>query len=142
MSNCLLDIQPHKVSRDLSGYITYIYGKGKTGKTTLAIHAVAEAQKMGLQAAYIDVEQAFDKEYASGLGVNVNKLLFAQPGCGEDALEIADKLIATGKIGICVIDSVAALVPKQELEGAMGEAKIGLLARLMSQSLRKLIGTA
>lgn len=124
------------------GRIVEIYGPESSGKTTLAIHAVAEAQKMGLQAAYIDVEQAFDKEYAAGLGVDVNKLLFAQPGCGEDALEIADKLIATGKIGICVVDSVAALVPKQELEGAMGEAKIGLLARLMSQSLRKLIGTA
>ncbi len=123
------------------GRIVEIYGPESSGKTTLAIHAVAEAQKMGLQAAYIDVENAFDKEYAAKLGVNVNKLLFAQPNCGEDALEITDKLVASGKIGIIVVDSVAALVPRQELEGAMGEAKIGLLARLMSQSLRKLIGT-
>lgn len=123
------------------GRIIEIYGPESSGKTTLAIHAVAEAQKMGLQAAYIDVENAFDKEYASKLGVNVNKLLFAQPDCGEDALEIADKLIESGKVGICIVDSVAALVPRAELEGAMGEAKIGLLARLMSQSLRKLIGT-
>ncbi len=123
------------------GRIVEIYGPESSGKTTLAIHAVAEAQKMGLQAAYIDVENAFDKEYATKLGVNVNKLLFAQPNCGEDALEITDKLVASGKIGIIVVDSVAALVPRQELEGAMGEAKIGLLARLMSQSLRKLIGT-
>jgi len=123
------------------GRIVEIYGPESSGKTTLAIHAVAEAQKMGLQAAYIDVENAFDKEYAAKLGVNVHKLLFAQPNCGEDALEITDKLVASGKIGIIVVDSVAALVPRQELEGAMGEAKIGLLARLMSQSLRKLIGT-
>lgn len=123
------------------GRIVEIYGPESSGKTTLAIHAVAEAQKMGLRAAYIDVENAFDKEYAARLGVNVNKLLFAQPNCGEDALEITDKLVASGKIGIIVVDSVAALVPRQELEGAMGEAKIGLLARLMSQSLRKLIGT-
>lgn len=123
------------------GRIVEIYGPESSGKTTLAIHAVAEAQKMGLQAAYIDVENAFDKEYATKLGVNVNKLIFAQPNCGEDALEITDKLVSSGKIGIIVIDSVAALVPRQELEGAMGEAKIGLLARLMSQSLRKLIGT-
>lgn len=123
------------------GRIVEIYGPESSGKTTLAIHAVAEAQKMGLQAAYIDVENAFDKEYAAKLGVNVNKLLFAQPNCGEDALEITDKLVGSGKIGIIVVDSVAALVPRQELEGAMGETKIGLLARLMSQSLRKLIGT-
>lgn len=123
------------------GRIVEIYGPESSGKTTLAVHAVAEAQKMGLTAAYIDVENAFDKEYASKLGVDVNKLIFAQPSCGEDALELTDKLVASGKIGIIVIDSVAALVPRQELEGAMGEAKIGLLARLMSQSLRKLIGT-
>lgn len=123
------------------GRIVEIYGPESSGKTTLAIHAVAEAQKMGLRAAYIDVENAFDKEYAQKLGVDVDKLLFAQPDCGEDALEITDKLVSSGKIGIVVIDSVAALVPRAELEGAMGEAKIGLLARLMSQSLRKLIGT-
>lgn len=122
------------------GRIVEIYGPESSGKTTLAIHAVAEAQKMGLQAAYIDVEHAFDREYASNLGVDVDKLLFAQPDCGEDALEIATKLIETGKIGIMVIDSVAALTPKAEIEGMMGEAKIGLLARLMSQALRKMTG--
>ena len=123
------------------GRIVEIYGPESSGKTTLAIHAVAEAQKLGLTAAYIDVENAFDKEYAAKLGVDVNRLLFSQPDCGEDALEITDKLVSSGKIGIIVIDSVAALVPRAELEGLMGEAKIGLLARLMSQSLRKLIGT-
>lgn len=124
------------------GRIVEIYGPESSGKTTLAIHAIAEAQKMGLRCAYIDVEQAFDKEYSRKLGVDVNKLVFTQPDCAEDALEIANQLIASGKIGICVIDSVAALVPKQELDGMMGDAKIGLLARLMSQCLRKLIGTA
>jgi recombination protein RecA len=122
------------------GRIVEIYGPESSGKTTLAIHAVAEAQKMGLLAAYIDAEHAFDKEYASNLGVNVNKLLFAQPDCGEDCLEIATKLISSGKIGILVIDSVAALIPRAELEGEMGDARIGLQARLMSQALRKMIG--
>ena len=122
------------------GRIVEIYGPESSGKTTLAIHAVAEAQKMGLLAAYIDAENAFDREYASALGVNVNKLIFAQPDCGEDCLEIATKLISSGKIGICVIDSVAALIPKAELEGAMGDARIGLQARLMSQALRKMVG--
>ena len=101
---------------------------------------MAEAQKMGLKAAYIDAENAFDREYATNLGVDVNKLYFAQPDCGEDCLEIATKLISSGQIGICVIDSVAALVPKAELEGAVGDARIGLQARLMSQALRKMIG--
>ena len=122
------------------GRIVEIYGQESSGKTTLAIHAVAEAQKMGLKAAYIDAENAFDREYATNLGVDVNKLYFAQPDCGEDCLEIATKLISSGQIGICVIDSVAALVPKAELEGAVGDARIGLQARLMSQSLRKMIG--
>lgn len=122
------------------GRIVEIYGPESSGKTTLAIHAVAEAQKMGMKAAYIDAENAFDREYATNLGVDVNKLYFAQPDCGEDCLEIATKLISSGQIGICVIDSVAALVPKAELEGAMGDARIGLQARLMSQALRKMVG--
>ena len=124
------------------GRIVEIYGPESSGKTTLAIHAVAEAQKMGLRALYVDAENAFDKEYSKALGVDVDKLLFTQPDCAEDCLEIAAKIIKSGKVGICVIDSVAALVPRQELEGEMGDAKIGLLARLMSQSLRKLIGIA
>lgn len=122
------------------GRIVEIYGPESCGKTTLAIHAVAEAQKMGLKAAYIDAENAFDREYAAALGVDVNRLYFAQPDCGEDCLEIATKLISSGKIGICVIDSVAALIPRAELEGAMGDARIGLQARLMSQALRKMVG--
>ena len=122
------------------GRIVEIYGPESSGKTTLAIHAVAEAQKKGLKAAYIDAENAFDREYASNLGVDVDNLLFAQPNCGEDCLEIATKLIGSGKIGICVIDSVAALIPRAELEGAMGDARIGLQARLMSQALRKMVG--
>ena len=122
------------------GRIIEIYGPESSGKTTLAIHAVAEAQKIGLNCAYIDAENAFDRDYAENLGVNVNKLYFAQPDCGEDCLEIATKLISSGKIGVCVIDSVAALIPRAELEGAMGDARIGLQARLMSQALRKMIG--
>lgn len=122
------------------GRIVEIFGPESCGKTTLAIHAVAEAQKLGLKAAYIDAENAFDKEYAINLGVDVNSLYFAQPDCGEDCLEIATKLISTGKIGICVIDSVAALIPKAELEGLTGEARIGLQARMMSQALRKMVG--
>ena len=122
------------------GRIVEIYGPESSCKTTLAIHAVAEAQKLGLLAAYIDAEHAFDREYASNLGVDVNKLLFAQPDCGEDCLEIATKLISSGKIGILVIDSVAALIPRAELEGEMGDARIGLQARLMSQALRKMVG--
>ena len=122
------------------GRIIEIYGPESSGKTTLAIHAVAEAQKQGLKAAYIDAENAFDREYASALGVDVNKLYFAQPDCGEDCLDIATKLISSSKIGICVIDSVAALIPRAELEGAMGDARIGLQARLMSQALRKMVG--
>lgn len=122
------------------GRIVEIYGPESSGKTTLAIHAVAEAQKHGLLAAYIDAENAFDREYATNLGVNVDKLLFAQPDCGEDCLDIASKLISSGKIGICVIDSVAALIPRAELDGDMGDNRIGLQARLMSQALRKMVG--
>ena len=122
------------------GRIVEIYGPESSGKTTLAIHAVAEAQKLGKRAAYIDAENAFDRDYAANLGVDVDHLYFAQPDCGEDCLEIATKLISSGKIGICVIDSVAALVPRAELEGAMGDARIGLQARLMSQALRKMAG--
>lgn len=122
------------------GRIVEIYGPESSGKTTLATHAVAEAQKMGLKAAYIDAENAFDREYAAKLGVDVDKLIFAQPDCGEDCLEIATKLINSGKIGVCIIDSVAALIPRAELEGAMGDARVGLQARLMSQALRKMIG--
>lgn len=122
------------------GRIVEIFGPESCGKTTLAIHAVAEAQKIGLRAAYIDAENAFDRDYAENLGVDVDQLLFAQPDCGEDCLEIATKLISSGKIGICVIDSVAALIPKAELEGAIGDSRVGLQARLMSQALRKMVG--
>ena len=122
------------------GRIVEIYGPESCGKTTLAIHAVAEAQKLGLKAAYIDAENAFDRDYAENLGVNVDQLLFAQPNCGEDCLDIATKLINSGKIGICVIDSVAALIPKAELEGDIGDSRVGLQARLMSQALRKMVG--
>jgi len=122
------------------GRVVEIFGPESCGKTTLAIHAVAEAQKMGLKAAYIDAENAFDRDYAENLGVDINSLLFAQPDCGEDCLEIATKLISSGKIGICVIDSVAALIPKAELEGAIGDARVGLQARMMSQALRKMVG--
>jgi len=122
------------------GRVVEIFGPESCGKTTLAIHAVAEAQKIGLRAAYIDAENAFDRDYAENLGVDVDQLLFAQPDCGEDCLEIATKLISSGKIGICVIDSVAALIPKAELEGAIGDARVGLQARLMSQALRKMVG--
>jgi len=122
------------------GRVVEIYGPESSGKTTLAIHAVAEAQKIGLKCAYIDAENAFDREYAANLGVEVDKLYFAQPDCGEDCLEIATKLISSGQIGVCVIDSVAALIPKAELEGAIGDARVGLQARLMSQALRKMVG--
>lgn len=122
------------------GRIVEIYGPESSGKTTLAIHAVAEAQKLGLKAAYIDAENAFDREYATNLGVDVDHLYFSQPDCGEDCLDIATKLISSGKIGICVIDSVAALIPKAELEGELGDNRIGLQARLMSQALRKMVG--
>lgn len=123
------------------GRIIEIYGPESSGKTTLAIHAIAEAQKKGGIAAFIDAEHAFDKFYASKLGVDVENLLISQPDYGEQALEIADNLIRSGAIDIIVIDSVAALVPKGEIEGEMGDSKMGLQARLMSQALRKLTGT-
>ncbi|WP_462266746.1 recombinase RecA [Mucilaginibacter sp.] len=123
------------------GRVIEIYGPESSGKTTLAIHAIAESQKKGGIAAFIDAEHAFDRFYAQKLGVDVENLLISQPDNGEQALEIADNLIRSGAIDILVIDSVAALVPKGEIEGEMGESKMGLQARLMSQALRKLAGT-
>lgn len=123
------------------GRVVEIYGPESSGKTTLATHMIAEAQKKGGVAAIIDAEHAFDKYYASKLGVDVENLLIAQPDNGEQALEIADNLIRSGAIDIIVIDSVAALVPKAEIEGEMGDSRMGLQARLMSQALRKLTGT-
>jgi recombination protein RecA len=123
------------------GRVIEIYGPESSGKTTLAIHAIAEAQKKGGIAAFIDAEHAFDKFYASKLGVDIENLLISQPDNGEQALEIADNLIRSGAIDIIVIDSVAALIPKAEIEGEMGDSKLGLHARLMSQALRKLTGT-
>jgi recombination protein RecA len=120
------------------GRIIEIFGPESSGKTTLAIHAIAEAQKAGGIAAFIDAEHAFDPYYARKLGVNTDEMLISQPDHGEQALEIADSLIRSGAIDIVVIDSVAALTPKAELEGDMGDAKMGLQARLMSQALRKL----
>ncbi len=120
------------------GRVIEIYGPESSGKTTLAIHAIAEAQKNGGIAAIIDAEHAFDRTYAKNLGVNVDTLLISQPDNGEQALEIADSLIRSGAIDIIVIDSVAALTPKAEIEGEMGDSKMGLQARLMSQALRKL----
>ena len=123
------------------GRIIEIYGPESSGKTTLAIHAIAEAQKLGGIAAFIDAEHAFDRFYAEKLGVDVDNLLIAQPDNGEQALEITENLIRSGAIDIIVIDSVAALTPKSEIEGEMGDSKMGLHARLMSQALRKLTGT-
>ncbi|MDO9510766.1 MAG: recombinase RecA [Bacteroidales bacterium] len=120
------------------GRVIEIYGPESSGKTTLAIHAIAEAQKMGGIAAFIDAEHAFDRFYAQKLGVNINELLVSQPDFGEQALEITDNLIRSNAIDIIVIDSVAALTPKSEIEGEMGDSKMGLHARLMSQALRKL----
>src|SRR6187402_2566367 len=123
------------------GRVTEIYGPESSGKTTLAIHAIAESQKKGGIAAFIDAEHAFDKSYAQRLGADTENLLISQPDNGEQALEIADNLIRSGAIDILVIDSVAALVPRGEIEGEMGDSKMGLHARLMSQALRKLTGT-
>jgi recombination protein RecA len=123
------------------GRIIEIYGPESSGKTTLAIHAIAECQKRGGIAAMIDAEHAFDKAYAQRLGVDVDNLLISQPDDGEQALEIADSLIRSGAVDILVVDSVAALVPKAELEGEMGDSKMGLQARLMSQAMRKLTAT-
>ncbi|MGE0636068.1 MAG: recombinase RecA [Bacteroidia bacterium] len=123
------------------GRVIEIYGPESSGKTTLAIHAIANAQKQGGIAAFIDAEHAFDRFYAEKLGVDIENLLISQPDNGEQALEIADNLISSGAIDIIVIDSVAALTPKAEIEGEMGDSKMGLQARLMSQALRKLTGT-
>ena len=123
------------------GRIVEIYGPESSGKTTLAIHAIAEAQTQGGIAAFIDAEHAFDRFYAASLGVNVDELLISQPDNGEQALDIADQLIRSAAVDIIVIDSVAALTPKAELEGDMGDNKVGLQARLMSQALRKLTAT-
>jgi len=123
------------------GRVVEIYGPESSGKTTLAIQAIANCQRTGGIAAFIDAEHAFDKAYAEKLGVNVNELLISQPDDGEQALDITEHLIRSGAIDIIVIDSVAALVPRGELEGEMGESKMGLQARLMSQALRKLTGT-
>ena len=123
------------------GRIVEIYGPESSGKTTLAIHAMAEVQKQGGIAAIIDAEHAFDRFYAEKLGVNTNDLLIAQPDCGEQALDIADELIRSAAVDLVVIDSVAALTPKAEIVGDMGENKVGLHARLMSQALRKLTAT-
>lgn len=123
------------------GRVIEIYGPESSGKTTLALHAIAEAQKQNGIAAFIDAEHAFDRAYAERLGVNTSELLISQPDNGEQALEIADNLIRSGAIDIIVIDSVAALTPKSEIEGDMGDSKMGLQARLMSQALRKLTAT-
>ena len=123
------------------GRIVEIYGPESSGKTTLAIHAIAECQKKGGIAAFIDAEHAFDKTYAEALGVNTDELLISQPDNGEQALEITENLIRSGAIDIIVVDSVAALVPRSEIEGEMGDSKMGLQARLMSQAMRKLTGS-
>jgi len=123
------------------GRVVEIYGPESSGKTTIATHVIAEAQKKGGMCAFIDAEHAFDSSYARKLGVDVDNLLISQPDYGEQALEIADRLILSGALDVVVIDSVAALVPKSELEGEMGDSKMGLHARLMSQALRKLTAT-
>jgi len=123
------------------GRIVEIYGPESSGKTTLALHAVAEAQKLGGKAAFVDAEHALDPQYAEKLGVNVDDLLLSQPDCGEQALEVVDMLTRSGALDVIVVDSVAALTPKAELEGDMGDSHMGLQARLMSQALRKLTGS-
>lgn len=123
------------------GRIIEVYGPESSGKTTLALHAVAEIQKIGGTAAYIDAENALDSKYAANLGVNIDDLLLSQPDTGEQGLEIADALVSSGAIDVLVVDSVAALVPRAEIEGDMGDAHVGLQARLMSQALRKLSGS-
>jgi recombination protein RecA len=122
------------------GRIIEVYGPESSGKTTVALHAIAEVQRLGGQAAFIDAEHALDPIYARNLGVNVSELLLSQPDTGEEALEIAEALVRSGAVEIVVIDSVAALVPKAEIEGEMGDSHVGLQARLMSQALRKLSG--
>lgn len=123
------------------GRIIEIYGPESSGKTTVALHAIAEVQKKGKQAAFIDVEHALDPQYAKKLGVNIDELLLSQPDTGEQALEIAEALVRSNAVDIVVVDSVAALVPKAEIEGEMGDSHVGLQARLMSQALRKLSGS-
>ena len=123
------------------GRVIEIYGPESSGKTTLALHVVSEAQKQGGTCAFIDAEHALDPSYAAKLGVNVEELLISQPDAGEQALEIADTLVRSGAVDVLVIDSVAALVPRAELEGEMGDSHVGLHARLMSQALRKLTGS-
>ena len=123
------------------GSVIEIFGPESSGKTTLAIHAIAECQKNGGIAAFIDAEHAFDSFYAKKLGVDIDNLLVSQPDNGEQALEIADNLIRSGAIDIIVVDSVAALTPKAEIDGEMGDSKVGLQARLMSQAMRKLTST-
>ncbi|NCF54520.1 MAG: recombinase RecA, partial [Bacteroidetes bacterium] len=123
------------------GRVVEIYGPESSGKTTLTLHAIAECQRKGGIAAFIDAEHAFDRTYAESLGINTDDLIVSQPDNGEQALEIADNLVRSGAIDILIIDSVAALTPKAEIEGEMGDARVGLHARLMSQALRKLTGT-
>ncbi len=123
------------------GRVTEIFGQEGSGKTTLAYHIIAEAQKLGGVAVYIDTEHALDPEYAKNVGIDLDRLLLSQPDTGEQALEIADAFVRSGAVDVVVIDSVAALVPKAELEGEMGESHVGLQARLMSQALRKLVGS-
>jgi len=122
------------------GRIVEVYGPESSGKTTIALHAIASAQAKGGVAAFVDAEHALDPEYAKKLGVNIDDLLVSQPDTGEQALEIADMLIRSGSVDVIVIDSVAALVPRAEIEGEMGDSHVGLQARLMSQALRKLTG--
>jgi len=122
------------------GRVIEVYGPESSGKTTVALHAIAEVQRIGGQAAFIDAEHALDPSYASKLGVNIDELLLSQPDTGEQALEIAEALVRSGAVDIIVVDSVAALVPKAEIEGDMGDSHVGLQARLMSQALRKLSG--
>ena len=122
------------------GRIVEIYGPESSGKTTLTLHIIAEAQKQGGRAAFIDAEHALDPEYARNLGVDVDELLVSQPDYGEQALEITERLVRSGAVDVVVVDSVAALIPKHEIDGAMGDATVGMQARLMSQALRKLAG--
>src|SRR5436305_22713 len=123
------------------GRIVEIYGPESSGKTTLALHAIAEAQKAGGTAAFVDAEHALDPVYAKKLGVNIDELIVSQPDTGEQALEIVDTLVRSNAIDVLIVDSVAALVPRAEIEGEMGDSHVGLQARLMSQALRKLTGT-
>ena len=123
------------------GRIIEIYGPESSGKTTLALHILASAQKLGGEVAFIDVEHALEPAYARALGVNIDELLISQPDTGEQALDITEALVRSGAVDVVVVDSVAALVPRSELEGEMGESSVGVVARLMSQALRKLAGT-